>query len=66
MLMWSNISSKAKATKSLEVRIRRNLIEKHLIWRLMLQKRSRKSIDQIDSCEDAITLENKRNVRLNL
>ena len=66
MLMWSNISSKAKAAKCPEVRIRRNLIEKYLIWRLMLQKRSRKSIDQIDSCEDAITPENKRNVGLNL
>ena len=66
MLMWSDINSKAKAAKSSEVRIRRNLIEKHLIWRLMLQKRGRKSIDQIDNYEDAITPENKRNVGMNL
>ena len=66
MLIWSDISSKAKANKSSEVRIRRNLIEKNLIWRLMLQKRGGKSIDQIDSCEDAVTPENKGNVGLNL
>ena len=66
MLMWSNINSKAKVAKSPKVRVRRNLIKKHLIWRLMLQKRDRKSIDQIDSCKDTITLENRRNIGLNL
>ena len=59
MLMWIDISSKTKAAKGPEVRVRRDLIEKDLIRRLILQERSRKSIDQIDSCEDAISPENK-------
>ena len=66
MLMWTNISSKTKATKSPKVRIRRDLFEKNLVSRLMLQKRSRKFIDQIDSCENTITPENEREIRLNL
>ena len=66
MFMWTDISSKAKAAKGSEVRVRGDLIEKELIRRLILQERSRKSIDQIDSYEDAISPENKRNVGLNL
>ena len=66
MLMWTNISSKTKATKSPKVRIRRDLFEKNLVRRLMLQTRSRKSTDQLDSCENTITPENESEIRLNL
>ena len=64
--MCSNISSKTKAAKGPEVRIRRNLIKKDLIRRLMLQEGGRKSIYQIDNYEDTITLENKREIGQNL
>ena len=66
MFMWIDICSKAKAAKGSEMRVGRSLIEKDLIRRLVLQKRSRKSIDQIDSCENAVTPENKRDIGLNL